>query len=391
MVRTPRFKAWFGDWELDGNSISFDQELDKYKNGTLPSGEILDLGLPSQLLQEHGIPNLPIRLTQKILKKAVNKHKVELSDLSGLLKHIHAPIAILRDKDIPQNRILVTEIRHKDGNIVVAVHVDVQRSFVEINDVRSIFPKNDKNAGKWIDEGLLLAMDRSKGNKWIQTTPSTPNREKALNALADSNLYNAEELVKSSKVVDANGEPLVVYHGTDADIETFIPDNAQGWGTGVYFASNKQVTEEFGDKTLEAYLNIQNPYIDNETRLDWEAVLKTEVVQNKNKEYQSEFDPSGDKELFLDEYDLRDRFAEDGSFLNDVLRELGYNGIIAEGSNNIAGLEIVAFNPNQIKSIYNTGEFGRSGDIRYSKADSPKFSVGEASTVNEAEQPFKVF
>ena len=48
--------------------------------------------------------------------------------------------------------------------------------------------------------------------------------------------------------VDANGNPLVVYHGTGADISEFqVPEakNGQVFGRGIYFTSNKKYADSF--------------------------------------------------------------------------------------------------------------------------------------------------
>jgi hypothetical protein len=77
----------------------------------------------------------------------------------------------------------------------------------------------------------------------------------------------------ASKVVDDNGEPLVVYHGTNVEFYEFdlkyFGKTDKGWyGKGFYFTPNKNFTfakdafEQFGGKeiTLELFLNIKNPF-----------------------------------------------------------------------------------------------------------------------------------
>ena len=74
-----------------------------------------------------------------------------------------------------------------------------------------------------------------------------------------------------SKVVDENGEPLVVYHGTNVDFYEFdlkyFGKTDKGWyGKGFYFTPNKNFTfakdlvNQYGGKEvkLELFLNIKN-------------------------------------------------------------------------------------------------------------------------------------
>jgi hypothetical protein len=64
---------------------------------------------------------------------------------------------------------------------------------------------------------------------------------------------------KDSKVVDVNGEPLVVYRGTRTNVSKFDTTN------GVYFTENTRAAniyagESEGANVIPAYLNIANPY-----------------------------------------------------------------------------------------------------------------------------------
>ena len=59
---------------------------------------------------------------------------------------------------------------------------------------------------------------------------------------------------KASKVVNADGTPKIVYHGTGDDFTVFRP----GIAGGIYFAGDRNVAEKFTrkGKVLEAYLDV---------------------------------------------------------------------------------------------------------------------------------------
>jgi hypothetical protein len=66
-----------------------------------------------------------------------------------------------------------------------------------------------------------------------------------------------------SKVVDAEGKPLVVYHGTDASIEQFDVGES-----GVFFSASPKVASSYasfgdgdGGNVVPVYLSLQNPLI----------------------------------------------------------------------------------------------------------------------------------
>lgn len=136
-----------------------------------------------------------------------------------------------------------------------------------------------------------------------------------------------EKPVAHSKVVDENGEPRVVYHGTDEDFTAF--DDAYTGGVGFYFAydTDHYVAREKKNK-MAVFLNIKNP-------------VSSETYHRIDKEVDGGGNPQ--------------------RIMNIRFMSLGYDGIIR-------GLEIIAFSPSQIKSATdNTGAFdGTNPDIRYS-------------------------
>lgn len=70
-----------------------------------------------------------------------------------------------------------------------------------------------------------------------------------------------------SKVVNEDGSPKVVYHGTNGgDFYTFDWDHTQRadagfYGRGHYFTTRKGEAEMYGDRVVEAYLKITKPFI----------------------------------------------------------------------------------------------------------------------------------
>lgn len=86
-------------------------------------------------------------------------------------------------------------------------------------------------------------------------------KQKSKNKLND----NFWKWFNNSKVVDENGNPLVVIHRTKSDFNTFDitkshPMNLQG--KGFYFSSKDDLfmKNSFGNKIMKCYLSIQNPF-----------------------------------------------------------------------------------------------------------------------------------
>ena len=195
------------------------------------------------------------------------------------------------------------------------------------------------------------------------------DRDSEGNVLSDGQ----KEFFKDSKVRDKEGNLLVVYHGTPKKFTTFRQGVAAGWGRGIYFTDNVEATKEFGDNIVKAYLNITNPYYPD--KMDY-----YKIGAENTKAYR-DFDRQQWEKWSSFEYDTYEEYKDDGmgvdmyeiyeeeiEVFNKILRELGYDGIIANGSNNIDGLEIVAFKENQPKLTTNINPT-TDPDIRYSDRD----------------------
>lgn len=71
-----------------------------------------------------------------------------------------------------------------------------------------------------------------------------------------------------SKVVDENGKPLVVYHGTEYDFDEFEANNAStdyDFPSGMYFSSSRNIAKTYTspkpDIVMPLYLKIENPLV----------------------------------------------------------------------------------------------------------------------------------
>ena len=79
-------------------------------------------------------------------------------------------------------------------------------------------------------------------------------------AKGDTNSQQFKDWFAGSKVVDKEGKPLKVYHGTDAEFDKFeLAENADG----IYFTTDESYAQSEGKRVVEAYLNIKNPRIAN--------------------------------------------------------------------------------------------------------------------------------
>jgi hypothetical protein len=222
---------------------------------------------------------------------------------------------------------------------------------------------------------------------------------------------NFKKWFKNSKVVDENGNPLVVYHGSGSfQGNEFKPSkkvNRAGNPDGYYFTTQPETASDYvrdleyvadrirnpekydknepipyqeGSEVIPVFLSIQNPFVKGskvtQKMLD---VYQKEVEKSNTQLGERAADYARSKVAIMKERGDGGRSYAPGIFPNisfptdamqRVLEAGGYDGFQDGGS------DWVAFKPTQIKSaIGNSGEFSQTNaDIR-AEAKQPKAEI----------------
>ena len=189
--------------------------------------------------------------------------------------------------------------------------------------------------------------------------PTTNSNDQPI-ATTEQGLRNFYKWFGDSKVVDEQGRPLVVYHGTDADINTFEKEKISSktknygyYGYGFYFTPFKNQAEFYGKNIMPVYLNLKNPFIDSRENII--NIAKPFLEMMDNERLTRRFN-----DRVENDYDFDSRFiTESGDRIlatewTAYLKSLGYDGVVHKiGTEE----EYAAFEPNQIKSVENRGTF----------------------------------
>lgn len=154
---------------IENYNEKFNRELQQQINGTLPKGHIYQLGMAGAKLQSAGIPYLPIELAASRLsdKSMQENHPFELSEIEGLVESVQNPLAVFRSATRIGSFVVLTEIQHEGKNYVAAIQVNRKMGKVEVNTIRSIYPKDGAQIANWIEEGLSEYVDKEKMSEWI--------------------------------------------------------------------------------------------------------------------------------------------------------------------------------------------------------------------------------
>ena len=204
---------------------------------------------------------------------------------------------------------------------------------------------------------------------------------------------------EASKVVDENGEPLVVYHGTQ-DSFTTVDFSKSDAGQGFYAANDKDTAETYGlNNKYALFFNLKNPYIIEGFGQPWNQLLLND------EDYTEEELKQPYKLKRLSTRDI-ENFAKnkgyDGVIFKDIIDQGKYSGMIHSKEESYiqellensgedytyANSKVLDFldtlrtdvfvvfdSPNQAKSATdNIGTFSRTDDdIRYREVPNSSF------------------
>jgi hypothetical protein len=216
---------------------------------------------------------------------------------------------------------------------------------LELLNIAPIAGAAAKASGKAVIKGATKAVQATKGMPVGMSIKDVSGTEIAIPKAPKIESKAFKNWFGESKVVDKNSKPIVVYHGTKDDIEQFMKGQPNkkdaGWlGDGFYFTDNPELASTYaqylksgpeGANVLPVYLSIKNPY---------EATIR-------DKEYLMMADRRGDKAALKE-------------FTDNLIKQ-GYDGVVLDYKKQMGVTdpvkEYVAFKPEQIKSVFNKGEF----------------------------------
>ena len=318
----------------------------------------------------------------------------------------------------------ITTYKDNKGNFVLRVAEPVTSSSIdkEIQDILAKAPRDS--------QGRLLAPNGK-----------VPNLTEKQYAQVRTKAFKRwfgdweNDPTNASKVVDENGEPLVVYHGSrDNSFTTFDSTKNDKGQKGFFFTNDRTMASSYGKNPREFFINSRNPYIIEGHNKNWNdlTIEVTDIAKDKldsirlfrndlllqlkeGKISKEIYDYWNDKYFKLyDKYlslsnsfidkikkiailNRLNKFEGRGNFLkstrytervleldsedvNIIFKSItDYGPVFNEEAsinniNHVAANVYVVTNPNNIKSAtFNTGEFSTTNDdIRYRRADSER-------------------
>ena len=353
-TKSPFFRAWFGDWRANDNTAV---KIANKKGSERGITKNIDTGWN-------------IQISGKVFNETKSHNSKNSKSGVSYLDYINSIVenAVLLDSyTVPSNRAKSANsaMMHSfyaiansgNGDEIIKMYVE------ELNDVNR-------------DGTITRAYQLQNITKAPMASVRVQRKShSSLTSTTDANIYTVSQLfdlVKqndknfnpkpSSLVVNDDGTPRIVYHGTDSnftvfDRNSFNTNEPSGdyVGEGFFFSKSIGTAKKYGSNIISAYLNIRNPLVIN-TNEDAKNFRNTffNMYQNGDQEI---------RDIIGGDYDYFSILEENPSMIRRELEKRGYDGLI----DNLYG-QYAVFSPNQIKSSTdNVGTFdAKNPDIRYS-------------------------
>ena len=162
---------------------------------------------------------------------------------------------------------------------------------------------------------------------------------------------------RNSKIRDRKGRLLACYHSTKRDFDEFSykysGTNGGVWGEGFYFSTRDDFIYAYGDKYVEAYLNVEHPWVIGASEGEIAALLRKYLGDKFDADLLHRSYATGYGDIYAVENCAS--YGREYTTFREVLEKCGYDGIIVGDPNDLGRYEdeIVVFRPNQIKRTSN--------------------------------------
>ena len=347
-VRTKAFKKWFGDWEKAARI----EKLRRSKAVKITEADYEDkYDLTRNSAKQWAKDNIRGEYMIADTGEKVNVSKVSINEV---LSHGERDATHLKSISsigkLLHNAIFITETPNaKDNDKYESYRYYIEGVKIDGEDYTAKIVVGVKNGKTYYDHRLTKIEKGSLLDSLNGLSNSVAEKQQTSFTGKDSKLLSILQ-TNSSKVVDENGEPMVVYHGTLADglrqfSTDFIGSRYSYDEKGFFFISNRKIADDYAvsefdasrrGEVIDAYVSLGNPLVVNS---EW--CRKNGLGSNVFKD--------NDVIEFWDNYQS---LIVEESEQNDGV-------IVTDGETSM----VVAFFPNQIKSATgNNGNFSTTED-----------------------------
>lgn len=474
----------------------FEKKVDEIEKNTYNSDNVVIMGITPKILQKIGLAPLPLAMTKNHIysvavsdtraksegryHKNTNYHNLGFDTVKDIYNKISDPLMVIahpdfavkknKSKDSTHKVVVLVDLSVGGKQVIAPITVDYEGMYnnthIDVNLVATYFDKD--NINDYIKEAIALEtmgktgffyLDKKRTqNIFKKSGYQLPSRLKnsgsniIIRPIDDivnkkiNNITQSKQFIrwfgdwqnspaKASKVVDNNGEPLVLYHQTEKEFTTF-DTKQKGSGefdsempTGIFMKPTNNDIGVGGNIQMPLYASIKNPLIVNnrselvkfydknvqgytKAKSAIDSVNKeykakfNEEMKRENEEYQKLWNAKKNGEISEEEYqksisrDALDEIMEEWenkvneashnakALIDDYFKNSNYDGVIVNndvGSFGRSTKTFIAFENTQVKSATdNIGTFdGNNPDIRYSLDEDYDFTDEKAGAIHD--------
>ncbi len=411
----------------------YENDVDAVINGTYNSRSALIMGVTPQTYQDLGFSKLPIAITKNHVysiavteqqakangryNKNVNYHGLGAQAVKDIYENISDPIMVIASPDFQSKIqresvhkvIAIVDLQVGGKQVIAPIEIDAEvtngNQIIDVNLVSSYFDKSnlnkmlseavaqestggvgfyfvDKNRAKNIFKlakvQYLGKLDSLNSNGIIHTIDEKVNRK-------IDDVLKSKQFIRwfgdwqnhpesASKIVNADGTPKVMYHGTQAQFTAFDKKKAKSsgyYGKGFYFTDSESHAQQYGN-SMAVYLDVKNPLEQGKNHISKKQLRKfLEAVAENEDDYDIWNYGTEDISEIIESIYKDDAFAviQDvnataiGDFAEAIALFNKVNGTNYDGI--VTPTETVVYEPTQIKSVDNIGTYDGSNDDIY--------------------------
>ena len=287
-------------------------------NGEKEINDALLVGYTPEVYKKLGMPDLPFVIggghvysmaktaseaaADGKRRRGTNYHGLGESVVADIMDFVNDPVMVIAAKDVDTKTtrlrsthsiVALVDVGTEKNSMVVPIAITAERTVNGVRmDVNAISSAYEKNTTALVNEAIAqfnagensVFYVKKEAVNLLGAGVQFPERLKAAASsdgivrkldskinLSVKNVTESQQFKRwfgdwqnhpenASKVVNEDGTPKVVYHGTNAEFNTFQQEN------GAYFFSESRdyaesmADERGGNRIIEAYLKMKNPY-----------------------------------------------------------------------------------------------------------------------------------
>ena len=189
----------------------------KFRLGSLPQSESLQLGRTPEALRAAGIPDGVIYVTQKTLgdKPADLKHPYPVAKLARLPEALNDPILVHESWTVPDSFVALLDLSYQGQNMVAALHFRTTEKGLEVTEVASVYPREESKIKEAIERtglpGGVTYYHKEKVRGWLAHSLGSHSPQQWVQILGQANIPSNHDLGQGKFSVDNDALDLFAW------------------------------------------------------------------------------------------------------------------------------------------------------------------------------------